>query len=317
MNLQESINRIKQVMGMLNEQSRVITSGSDTFETMDNYKEELGLIIKPQLDKVKQYYINHFNNPKTISKFKNKRLIGTIKQFISTINYDIYVKFYEKLATVTSEYPSTIFLNVHALFDQTPNDFIKGNPFSETKTDWKSEGTKLYDTIFHEAAHLIQHKMIDLDEKTMNLLYDKNKVFSDNDNYVESVTETYARIQRLRYVLGLNPKSNGNEIKNKIIELIKLKKIIFPNVEITSPNRNMLKFTKSNVDYVSAELSSLWGFYYEMKIDGTINDDISALFAKFSYAEGNSVFLDFDKLGKMNISVVDNTKKTNATTQPT
>jgi hypothetical protein len=39
-----------------------------------------------------------------------------------------------------------------------------------------------------------------------------------------------------------------------------------------------------------------------MRVDGTKNDDISALFAKFSSIKDGKVFLNLDAIGKVNIS---------------
>jgi hypothetical protein len=59
-------------------------------------------------------------------------------------------------------------------------------------------------------------------------------------------------------------------------------------------------FTRSQAKGV---LTKLWGFYEPMRVDGTKNSDISALFAKFSSVKDNKkVFLNLDSIGKINLS---------------
>jgi hypothetical protein len=75
---------------------------------------------------------------------------------------------------------------------------------------------------------------------------------------------------------------------------------VFPNVQIGGIQKPVgLMFTPSQAKGV---LTKLWGFYEPMRVDGTKNDDISALFAKFSSIKDGKVFLNLDAIGKVNIS---------------
>jgi hypothetical protein len=193
-------------------------------------------------------------------------------------------------------------------FDNAPRRFgcckyrSKRITLSKKLTELNDEENVL-DTILHEMAHLIDFKMQKLGEKTIassSGYYDAS--VGNQDSYVQSDTETFARVQRLREALGLNPNANGNDIKQKLIEFIKSKKLTFPNVKISnvkSPTGLMFIPLQTS----KGALSELWKFYSSMKINGTSVPDISALFGKYSsYQTNGSVVLNLDIIGKVNVS---------------
>jgi len=298
MNLNENINRIKQVMGVLNEQTEI----KDIPVEEPIFKERYDSVIRPLLDKAKQYYLKYYSDKKTISKFKYDDNVDIIKQFIPTIDYKTYREKDKRSGFVNETFPRIMYLNVYYLFDMGKFDLIP-------KTEY------LYDTIFHEVAHLIDFRLDSLHEKTIMSTYNPLNVKDDDDKYIEDDMETYARVQTLRTKIGISPTANGTQIKNKILGAIKEGKITFPDVKVMSKG-NILQFIKKgftgqaiNDAFNTQDLKALDSFYASMVFNGTYNPSLSKLFAKFSTIDNNSVFLDLDRLGMVNISVVDATKK--------
>lgn len=253
-------------------------------------KSQINQLITTEDKKVKQYYQEHYSKPETVSKFKNKNNINEVKKFITTIGYKPFSEKSGKNGFVNQTNPNVINLNINNLFSKQGNTIVV-------------KGSLLYDTILHEMAHLIDFKMQKLGEKTIassSGYYDASA--GNQDSYVQSDTETFARVQRLREALGLNPNANGNDIKQKLIEFIKSKKLTFPNVKISnvkSPTGLMFIPLQTS----KGALSELWKFYSSMKINGTSVPDISALFGKYSsYQTNGSVVLNLDIIGKVNVS---------------
>ena len=104
----------------------------------------------------------------------------------------------------------------------------------------------------------------------------------------------------MREIFGLGPMDKGNQIKDKIVEFIRSKRFVFPNVKIAESNDPVgLIFIPPTK---KGKLTQLWGFYDPIQIDGKKNSDLSALFAKFSVAKDGKVFLNLDTIGKVNVS---------------
>ena len=303
MNLQENINRIKEVMSIINEQTEFPVE-------KPIFKERYDSVIRPLLDKVKQYYLKYYSDKKNISKFKYDDNVDIVKQFIPTIDYKTYREKDDRAGFVNETFPRIMYLNVYYLFDMGKWDLIP-----------KIED--LYDTIFHEVAHLIDYRLQSIKEKTITSTYNIYNVKDDVDDYIEDDMETYARVQTLRLKFGISPKANGTQIKHKILAAIKEGKIIFPDVKVKSKG-NILQFIKDgfigqarNNFPSTKDLKALDSFYASMVFNGTYNSSLSKLFAKFSKIDNNSVFLDLGRIGMVNISVVDATKKPINNTQPT
>jgi len=266
-------------------------------------KTQINQLITSESKKVKDYYQQHYSKPETIAKFKNKNVINDVKKYIQSIRYKVYPDSEKKsLGFVKKDVPGLINLNVDKLFNKNGNDV-------------SAKGSLLYDTILHEMAHLIDFKMQELGESTITTSVGYYNANSDGkkDSYVQSDEETFARVQRLREVLGLNPNANGNDIKEKLIEFFKSKKIIFPNVKISNVNSPTgLLFTP--IERIKGELTELWRFYSPMTINGTEVPDISALFGKYSsFKNEGAVYLNLDLLGKVNISTKGIPTQTNTT----
>jgi len=300
MNLQENIFRIKQMMGILNEQEL-------NFDIPEEIKKEADAITKVLFDKAKQYYINHYSKPETIAKFANKDNVNKIKTYIPTIEYIFYFANDDRYGFVPKTSNALINLNITYLFKEEGGKLI---PINE-----------LYNVIIHEMAHAIDYILKMSNEKTITPTYNKDNVHDTHTKYAESDSETFARIQNLRNLLDLTPTSNGTDIKNKIIEYFKSGKITFPNVKLyIEGESNYLGFTTIDKRKILPDLTNLTYFFNQLTINGTKNDDIAFLFAKFTYTPfvelpTTIVFIDLNKLGEVNISVVDATKKPNNTTQ--
>ena len=252
---------------------------------------QINQLITTESKKVQAYYQQHYSKPETVSKFNNKNNINEVKKYILTIRYKVYPMSERKsLGFVKKEVPGLINLNVDALF------IIQGDNVS-------AKGSMLYDTILHEMAHLIDFKMQELGEKTItNSTGYYNTSNDGKDSYVQSDVETFARVQRLREILGLNPNANGTDIQQKLIEFIKSRKLTFPNVKINIINSPTgLLFTP--IERSKGNLTELWRFYSPLSINGTNVPDISALFGKYSsFKEGGAVYLNLDIIGNVNIS---------------
>lgn len=269
-------------------------------------KEQISKLITNDSKKVKDYYQKHYSKPETVAKFKNKNNVNEVKKYIPSIKYKLFPNSEKNsLGFVLKNVPGIINLNVDKLFVKNGNNV-------------SANGSLLYDTILHEMAHLIDFKMQELGEKTITAstgYYNANTGDGKKDDYVQSDVETFARVQRLREVLGLNPISDANDIKQKLIEFIKSKKLIFPNVKILNVNSPTgLMFTTTEKS--KGNLTELWRFYSPMTINGSKVPDIGALFAKFSsFREGGSVFLNLDVIGKVNVTTVSvpSTNSNNAT----
>ncbi len=249
-------------------------------------------------NKCKEYYINHFSKPETINKFNNKNNISTIKSFIPTIGYKPFIeKSGNRHGYVSKNNLKTINLNLYTLLTKN------GNTISP-------KGSMLYNTILHEMGHLIDFKLQTLGEKSISSSSGYHSPTDGQDNYVQSDIETFARIQRLREELGIGSNANGEEIRNKIIEFVKLNKIQFPNVKIIADDGRpgILLFTERNK--TKGALTDLWRFYSTLKINNTPVSDISALFAKFSKINNGMVILDLNLIGKVNVSAKGDIKLT-------
>ena len=275
MNLNENISRLKKLMGVIVEQ------------ISEQNKKEMNQLIIQEGNKAKQHFLSLYSKPETIAKFSKRSNVDDVKRFISTITYK---KFSEKSGrngyVKTNDY-DLIHLNISNLFQKRGDGYVQ-------------KGTLLYDTILHEMAHCIDLKMQSLGEKTISSSDGYYDVSGGQDSYVSSDLETFARVQRMREIFGLGPSENGNQIKSKIIDFIRSKRFVFPNVKIAhSTNPVGLIFIPPQS---KGKLTELWGFYEPIRIDGQKNSDLSALFAKFSSDKDGKVFLNLDAIGKVNIS---------------
>lgn len=279
MNLNENISRLKELMGFIVEQQ----------SPSPELKAKVNQLTVSEGNKVKEYYQRHFSKPETISKFRSKNNLEEIKKFIPTIKYKIFSDKSGKKGFVKKNEPQIIYLNLNALYRIVKNDVSLNG-------DW------LYDTILHEMGHLLDFKMQELGEKTIDSPSGYYNTTNNQDDYVQSEAETFARIQRLRQELELNPNADGDEIKRKLVELLRSKRIKFPNVKISNKNSPTgLIFTPIEIN--KGRLSELWRFYSPMTIDGSPNPDIAALFGKFSaYQNDGSIFLNLEDIGKVNVS---------------
>lgn len=248
---------------------------------------QINELITAESKKVKNYYQQHYSKPDIVDKFENKNNINVIKKYITTIKYRLYSENSGKFGFVTKKDPWIINLNVNLLFTKQGNNIVP-------------KGSSLYDTILHEMAHSIDYKMKELGEKTITSSSGYYNPTGEKDSYVQSEMETFARIQRLRKILGLSPTANGYDIKEKLIQLIKSKKLTLPNVKVygnNSPNGLLFEPTQRT----KGVLTDLWRFYSPMKINGTIVPDIAALFGKYSSIQNNgSIFLNLDIIGEVN-----------------
>ena len=275
MNLQENISRVKKLMGVIVEQ------------ISEQNKKEMNQLIIQEGNKVKQHFLSLYSKPETIAKFSKKSNVDAVKRFIPTITYK---KFSEKSARngyVNMKDYDVINLNILNLFSEKNGKIVQNE-------------TKLYDTILHEMAHSIDFKMRDLGEKTISTSIGYYDVSGGSDDYVSSDLETFARVQRMREIFGLGPMDKGSQIKDKIVEFIRSKRFVFPNVKIAESNDPVgLIFIPPTK---KGKLTQLWGFYDPIQIDGKKNSDLSALFAKFSVAKDGKIFLNLDTIGKVNVS---------------
>ena len=277
MNLNESIERIQEIMGVLVEQS-----------LSEQSKKEINTLIKTEGDKVKQYFLKFYSNPQTIAKFSKKQNVDSIKKFIPTISFKIFLEQGSRNGYVKTNDYDVIHLNLLRLFKKSGDRYVQN-------------GSQLYDTILHEMAHCIDFKMQSLGERTISPSSGYYDVDGGKDEYVLSDIETFARVQRMREVFGISPRANGEQIQNKLVEFIRSKRLVFPNVQIGVIQKPFgLIFTPPQTKGV---LTKLWGFYDPMMVDGSKNSDIAALFAKFSSIKDNKkVFLNLDSIGKINLS---------------
>ncbi len=269
------ISRLKKLMGVIVEQ------------ISEQNKKEMTQLIIQEGNKAKQHFLSLYSKPETIAKFSKRSNVDAVKRFIPTITYK---KFSEKSGrngyVKTNDY-DLIHLNISNLFQKRGDGYVQ-------------KGTLLYDTILHEMAHCIDFKMQALGEKTISSLDGYYDVSGGQDEYVSNDLETFARIQRMREIFGLEPNANGNQIKSKIIDFIRSKRFVFPNVKIANSNNPIgLIFIPPQS---KGKLSELWRFYEPIRIDGGKNSDLSALFAKFSSVKGGKVFLNLDAIGKVNKS---------------
>jgi hypothetical protein len=253
-------------------------------------KQIINGLIKTNSQKAKSHYINHFSEQETINKFNKPSNVSIIKSFIPTIGYKPFVKTSGgQNGFVNKNNPKTINLNLYYLITKN------GKTFSP-------KGSLLYDTILHEMGHLIDFKLQTLGEKSLTNSTGYYRPTDGTDNYVQSDVETFARIQRLREVLDVGSNANGTEIKNKIVEFIKSKKIQFPNVRIMGDDRNSGILIFEQINQSKGVLTDLWTFYSPLKINNTSVPDISALFAKYSKIVNRKVILDLNLIGKVNAS---------------
>jgi len=277
---------------------KIVTKIINEQKISESDKRKISELIISNGNKAKSYYINHFSKPETINKFNKKDNISIIKNFIPTIGYKPFVeRGTNKHGYVAQNKPKTINLNLYTLITKNGNTITPN-------------GSMLYDTILHEMGHSIDFKLQSLGEKTISSSSGYYQPTDGKDNYVQSDIETYARIQRLREVLKLSPTANGGEIRNKIIEFVKSKKIYFPNVKIMADDTNTGILIFELRTRTKGVLTDLWGFYNPLKINNTSAPDISALFAKYSKIENGRVILDLNLLGKVNVSTKGDIKLT-------
>lgn len=275
MNLNENIFRLKELMGVIVEQ------------ISDQNKKEMNQLIVQEGNKVKQHFLSLYSKPETIAKFSKKSNVDAVKKFIPTITFQKFSEKSGRNGYVKKNDYDLIHLNILNLFQKRGDEYVQ-------------KGTQLYDTILHEMAHCIDLKMQALGEKTISSSDGYYDVSGGQDSYVSSDLETFARVQRMREIFGLGPTENGNQIKSKIIDFIRSKRFVFPNMKISNSESPVgLIFTPPQS---KGQLSQLWGFYTPIKIDGQKNDDIAALFGKFSSIKDGKVFLNLDAIGKVNVS---------------
>ena len=300
MNLQENINRIKEMMGITNEQYVKLTM-------KDEYRKQMDTIINPIIEKAKQYYIDHYNKPETIAKFKNPDNVNIIKQFIPTITHRAYVSNTTKFGGADPKYPGIIFLNSYLLFTKQGETI-------------KQKDDQLPNTIVHEMAQCIEDKLKTLGEET--IVGTNFFAANETEEYILSDSESYARIQRLRHILGLTPNADAVEIRDKMLKFINDGKITFPNTKVVnSKEKNAIAFAPTKEVLIGTKERNpnyykLYEFFSKMRINNTEAHDIALLLAKCSYVsyDNTYVYIDFERLAYYAKSVVNLAKKTNTQT---
>ena len=300
MNLQENINRIKEMMGITNEQYVKLTM-------KDEYRKQMDTIINPIIEKAKQYYIDHYNKPETIAKFKNPDNVNIIKQFIPTITHRAYVSNTTEFGGADPKYPGIIFLNSYLLFTKQGETI-------------KQKDDQLPNTIVHEMAHCIEDKLKTLGEET--IVGTNFFAANETEEYILSDSESYARIQRLRHILGLTPNADAVEIRDKMLKFINDGKITFPNTKVVnSKEKNAIAFAPTKEVLIGTKERNpnyykLYEFFSKMRINNTEAHDIALLLEKCSYVsyDNTYVYIDFERLAYYAKSVVNLVKKTNTQT---
>jgi hypothetical protein len=200
-------------------------------EEKREYEMELKEKFKLDLQEVKQYYINWFNNSQKVDWFSRRGAEDIRTQLVNKhipnmqleafLNRDSCVAWCQRNGSqkytnttcggawgfVSSNNFSVIYLNFYNFYDGTENG----------DADVKH-------TLTHEVAHSID-------------LFLKNKGFktspqvhgSESTCYIKNDMEDYARLNTLRETIGAGPNDSGEEFVQKFIQNIK-------NGNITSPS---------------------------------------------------------------------------------
>lgn len=233
-----------------------------------------------ELKKVKSHYDALYKKDDTKRKFKNPSNVNKVLQYIPMIKMKVWNQ-------QNSPSPKALgWVN-------------QGVEYVVNLNLWKFKGQyKVYDTILHEAGHLLDFFMRKLGEDTITTSTTAyNNPVSQIDSYVANEAETFARIQSLRSKLKIEPADDTNTIMNKLVQAIKNKKMTFADYKISKKD-NYLIFSKSLME--KGILSDLWKFFNVLKIDNIKIPDVSALFATFSTIKDGKVYLDVSKLASVN-----------------
>jgi hypothetical protein len=256
-----------------------------TTKVDDKIEEYINSELNATIDRYSKYYSNN----DVLSKFRNKNNSSILIENLKKIKVISYFTPQGNSADrawgyIYTNNLYTVFLNVYNFFNGRLNASIT-------------------DTIIHEIGHLIDFQLRRLGEIPS---YMENSIInpSINDEYTISREEDYARVQRLRFTLELSPLATIEELKQKLSNLVTSNRIQIDELKIDFIDQYMvLSYIKPIRNLTLSELSSVLG---QTVIDNYLASDIGYLFAKYSFVKEGKIYIDLDKISKINKLFVNN-----------
>lgn len=238
-----------------------------------------------------RYYTEYYRKEGIEKKFKNVANIEILIENIKRVKILTYLEPIGQPVDTSWGYIYTndlytIHINVYNFF----NDTINAN---------------IYDTVVHEMAHLIDFMLRSLNETPSYMEEGYLNAISKSDMYIISREEDYARIQRLRNILGLTGFDIYQDLTDKLDELIKVNKISVMGYkfEISQDRKSMDLILNKNVGNLKlVQISSVLG---HIEIGNYLATDIGYLFAKYARVVNGRIKIDLIKINNINNKFVD------------
>jgi len=270
---------------MANEKEIKLWSEFNATKISSNILEYINTELVNTINKYSEYY----SNEDVLGKFRNKNNSNTLIDNLKRIKVISYFTPQGNSADrawgyIYTNNLYTVFLNVYNFFNGRINASIT-------------------DTIIHEIGHLIDFQLRRLGE---NPSYMENSLVNPtfNDEYIISREEDYARVQRLRFVLELSPLATIEEVIEKLSNIASSNRLKVDELKITFSDKYMiLSFTRPIRNLTLSELSSVLG---QTVIDNYLASDIGYLFAKYAFVKDGKIYVDLEKITKINKLFVNN-----------
>lgn len=238
------------------------------------------------LDKCKTYYETYYQREDVKTKFLNKsnadRLISEIKKVKNRVNL-------KPQGSEIDDAWGCIFTNDLYTIHINYYNFFNG------KVD-----ASIYDTIVHEMGHIIDFQLRRMNERPSYMEVGFLKPKTESDKYIINREEDYARVQRLRNLLSLNPFATEQEISEGIKVLIKENKFSIPNLTVEFSQNYEKMLLKGSNPIKNLELNQLSWVLGNLVVNGVLSSDLGYLFAKYGQVVNGIIEVDLSKISKIN-----------------
>jgi hypothetical protein len=275
----------------------------DNWKSMDKDKRnELLKSIKSTLDqttnKSKEEYIEWFQHPTTIQKFrtpKEREVLKKLPSYLQTINKTKLTfkgtdNFPGALAYVKYSEPNVIYYNISQIHDGT--DF---------------QVNRVEGIVKHEIGHLIDRFFRENGVKTYQQTIDTSTPELYHDNYIVNDRDQYARLNVFRGIVGAGPNDHPSTLLNKFMEQVKNGKITSNKFDFSPVISKTPALTKKNDTPTTTEINRLLS--NNIIVDGKPEINMSQLFSNYATERGGTVYVSFDLLSQFNLTAKDLDKK--------
>lgn len=276
----------------------------NNWRSMDeNKRKELLKSIKnaigQSLSKSKKEYMEWFQHPATIQKFKTpkeREVLKKLPSFLQSINTLKLSYQGPKSAPLARAWvkelsePTVINYNISQLHD--------GNDFQGQSIDYSTK---------HEMGHLIDGFFKKNGVKTYLQTIDTSAPGSYQANYLINDKDQYTRLNVFRGIIGAGPNDNPSLLLNKFMSKVNAGKISSNKFNFSPATSKTTPLSQKNNLQTATEVMKLLAD--SIIVDGKNNLNIEQLFSNFGINKNGTVFVSFDLIAQLNFTSKDLDKK--------